>query len=315
MQKNKIIIHFIVFTIAFFIAVQVHPDKHIFPNVSNVLPAVALKEKNLREEIEEKKESYEEQPQDAYIDEVWKKTPGRNGRKVDVEKSLEKMKKENRFDESLLVYKNIKPKVSIEDLPPAPIYRGHPEKQMVSLLINVAWGTEHIPTILEILEDQKVRANFFLDGKWAKENMKMVKKIAEAGHVIGSHAYNHPDMAMLTEDQMKENIEQTNNIIQSIIGHPPEWFAPPSGSFNDKVVEIAHQFDMETILWTVDTIDWKKPSVSVMINRVISNIHPGAMILMHPTPSVANGLAELIDELKQKDYQIDAIDKLLDESR
>src|SRR5690625_6887363 len=68
---------------------------------------------------------------------------------------------------------------------------------------------------------------------------------------------------------------------------------------------------METILWTVDTIDWKNPSVSVMINRVMGNIHPGATILMHPTESVAQGLENLIDEMKHEKYKIGTIEDLL----
>src|SRR5699024_3044764 len=103
---------------------------------------------DLMDEIKSQLKKYEEEPQDAYIDRVWKKTPGRNGLRVLVKQSYEKMKKNNIFDEDLLVYEEVAPKVNLTSLPPAPIYRGHPDKEMVSLLINVSWGTEHIPTIL-----------------------------------------------------------------------------------------------------------------------------------------------------------------------
>src|SRR5690625_5280374 len=139
--------------------------------------------------------------------------------------------------------------------------------------------------------------------------------IHEQNHLIGNHAYNHPDMARMSPTEIKEQIVQTNEIIEAIIGIQPKWFAPPSGSFNDSVIQIAHELDMETVLWTVDTIDWKKPSVSVMINRVINNIHPGATILMHPTTSVAQGLEQLIVEIKEQDLKLHTIEELLKETR
>lgn len=83
----------------------------------------------LLEEIERYAQLYDERAEDAYIDRVWKKTPGRNGRKVNVQESYKKMKTAKQFDETLLVYDSIKPDIHLEDLPPAPIYRGHPKKK------------------------------------------------------------------------------------------------------------------------------------------------------------------------------------------
>lgn len=276
---------------------------------------VAKTEDALLKEIQQKKSEYIESPQDAMIDKVWKKTPGRNGRKVDVEKSYEQMKEKGAFDETLLVFKQTPPKVTFKDLPASPVYRGNPEKEMVALLINVSWGTEHIPDILNTLKEHNSKATFFIEGKWAKENAELVKMIDEQGHTIGNHAYSHPDMARLSNQQIIEQITKTNTIIEAIIDKTPEWFAPPSGSFTDNVVDQADNLNMETILWTVDTIDWKNPSVSVMMNRVMTKVHPGATILMHPTASVVEGLSPMVQDIKKKGYKIGTIDQLLSEER
>src|SRR5690625_5960358 len=120
-------------------------------------------------EIKEKSSQYEEKPQDAYIDRVYKKTPERKGLKVNIEASYKNMRKKGIFQESLLVFDEISPKVSLKDLPPSPIYRGHPEKNMVALMINVSWGKEYIPNILKTLKEKDVKATFFIEGKWAKD--------------------------------------------------------------------------------------------------------------------------------------------------
>ncbi|SFA76842.1 probable sporulation protein, polysaccharide deacetylase family [Lentibacillus halodurans] len=282
---------------------------------SDAVNDVTKMEDSLYDEIRTKSENYEEAPQNAVIDKVWKKMPGRNGVKVNVDKSYEQMKKNEVFDETLLVYEQIPPEITREDLPAAPIYRGHPDKDMVALLINVSWGTEHIPVILNILKEHNVKATFFIEGKWAMENTDYVKMIHEQEHVIGNHAYNHPVMSRLARQDMIEQISQTNEILEAITGETPKWFAPPSGDYNDQVVETADEQNMETILWSVDTIDWKNPSVSVMMNRVNNNIHPGATLLMHPTSSIVEGLDSLIKSIKEKGYKIGTVDTLLSAER
>jgi len=182
-------------------------------------------------------------------------------------------------------------------------------------MINVSWGTEHIPAILNTLKNENVKATFYVEGKWAKENKKYVEMIQEENHLIGNHAYNHPNMAQISKKEMHMQIDKTNDVLEAITGKRPIWFAPPSGSFNEQVVSVAHDLDMETILWTVDTIDWQNPSVSVMINRVMDNIHPGATILMHPTEVIAEGLESLIVQLKEQGYNLGTIESLLSEKR
>lgn len=304
----KAIIFFIILIILLFLF------KYDFAQAPSDIMTVN-KDESLLATIKEKSQEYQEDPQDAYIDDVWKKTPGRNGRKVNVMKSYEKMAPKRQFDSSMIVFDSISPKVSLHDLPASPIYRGHPEKDMVALLINVSWGSEHLPAMLKTLKEHNTKATFFIEGQWAMENKGTVKMIAEQGHLIGNHAFNHPDMAKMTDKQIKEQITKTNDILEAIIGESPQWFAPPSGSYNDAVVRIADEEEMETILWTVDTIDWQNPSVSVMMDRVMNKVHPGATVLMHPTPVVAQGLDRLITEINQKEYRLHTIEQLLKETR
>lgn len=314
MYRYRGVVNIVIFLVIVLLAFNVEHNPFKPVNVTSIAN-VSVSEDPLYKEIKNKSEQYKVEPQDAVIDRVWKKTPGRNGLRVNVNKSYEKMKEEGAFNESLLVYEQITPNVTLADLPPAPIYRGHPDKKMVSLLINVSWGTEHISPILEILKQNNVKATFFIEGKWAKQNAELVKIIAEEGHSIGNHAYNHPNMANMSNQDILDQISQTNEILKAITGKVPKWFAPPSGSFNDHVVDIAHNLQMETILWTVDTIDWKNPSVSVMMNRVMGKVHPGATILMHPTPPIEKGLDQLIKAIKNKGYKIGTIDKLISEER
>lgn len=259
--------------------------------------------------------TYEIPPSDAKIDSVWKAIPGYNGLKIDIAASYKKMKKKGIFDEKKLVLVQTKPRVHLSDLPASPIYKGHPEKPMVSFIINVAWGNEYLSDMLAILKNHNVSATFFLEGNWTKKNPELAKMIVSAGHEVGNHSYSHPDMKKLTAAQAREQIIKTNEIIEAATGEKCIWFAPPSGSFRDETIKIADELNMKTIMWTVDTVDWRKPSPEALINRVMSKVDKGSMVLMHPTESTAKSLDRLITLIEQKDLQIGTVSELMNEER
>ncbi|WBL17609.1 polysaccharide deacetylase family protein [Sutcliffiella sp. NC1] len=266
-------------------------------------------------EIEEKASAYEIPPQDARIDKVWKAVPGYNGRTVDIKASYEKMKKSGVFDEKKLVFKQLSPQIHLKDLSASPIYKGHEDKKMVSFIVNVAWGNEYIPDMLETLKKHEIKATFFLEGRWVKENPSIAKMIVDAGHEVGNHSYSHPNMKTLGANAVRDQLLKTNSVIEATTGVKVKWFAPPSGSFRQEVVEIAKQYNMGTIMWSVDTIDWQRPEPNVIVDRVMGKVHPGAIILMHPTDPTSKSLETLIVSIKEKDLHIGTISSLLSEER
>ncbi|MBO1911540.1 hypothetical protein J4G37_42970, partial [Microvirga sp. 3-52] len=104
---------------------------------------------NLLDEIRTYANKNNAEPIDAKLDRIWKAIPGYNGLTIDVQESYLAMWESSTFDAKKLVFKEVSPKIHLTDLPPSPIYRGNPEKPMVTLLINVAWGNEFIPQILK----------------------------------------------------------------------------------------------------------------------------------------------------------------------
>ncbi|MDQ0206297.1 polysaccharide deacetylase family protein [Alkalicoccobacillus murimartini] len=276
---------------------------------------VSTKDNPMVQQITEKAKEYHISPMDARVDKVWKAVPGYNGVEVDVQKSYDKMEKLGEFDEKKLVFKEVEPHVHLEDLPPSPIFRGNEQKQMVTLLVNVAWGNEYIPELLKTMNRQQVQSTFFLDGSWVHNNATVAQMIYEEGHEIGSHAYSHPDMQKISRAEIIDQMKRTNDVIDATLGVTPRWFAPPGGSFTDVVVEEAAKLDMNTILWSVDTIDWRKPQPQEMVDRVLGKLHPGATILMHPTDASAKGLEKLIMGIKEQGYEIGTLSELMAETR
>ncbi|MEH7255474.1 polysaccharide deacetylase family protein [Neobacillus niacini] len=289
-------------------------DTYVSSLKGNAL-TVGKQENSLYQSIVKNAPTYEIPPSDAKIDRVWKAIPGYNGIKVDIDASYKNMKKNGIFVEKKLVYKQIEPAIHLKDLPPSPIYRGHPDKPMVSFIINVAWGNEYLPEILATLKSHQVTASFFLEGNWVKNNPDLAKMIVSAGHEVGNHSYSHPNMQKLNAIQTRDQMVRTNEVIEAATGKKSVWFAPPSGSYRDETVKIAAELNMKTVMWTVDTIDWQKPSPDQLINRVITKIDNGSMVLMHPTESTAKSLNRLITLIKEKGLQISIVSDLMSEER
>ena len=289
-------------------------DTYVATLKGNAL-TVGKQEDPLYQSIEKNASTYEIPPSNAKIDEVWKAIPGYNGITVDIEASYKNMKKIGTFNEKKLVYKQTEPSVHLNDLTPSPIYRGHPDKPMVSFIINVAWGNEYLPEMLATLKKHQVKASFFLEGRWVKNNPELAKMIVSAGHEVGNHSYTHPDMKRISAAQTRDQLLKTNEVIEAATGKKSIWFAPPSGSYRDETVTIAAEFKMKTVMWTVDTIDWQKPSPNQLINRVISKISNGSMVLMHPTESTAKSLDTLITRIEEEGLKLGTVSDLMSEER
>ncbi|TMW73255.1 polysaccharide deacetylase family protein [Alteribacter natronophilus] len=269
----------------------------------------------LHRDIADRKAAYEVAPVDARVDKVWKAVPGLNGLAVDEQASYEKMREGGVFNEQKLVFRQTTPEVTLDDLPPNPVFRGNEQKEMVSLMVNVAWGNEYLPDMLKTMQEHGIKSTFFLDGSWVKNNPKLAKMIVEEGHEIGNHAYSHPDMKQLSNERIREELQRTNEIIDATLGITPHWFAPPSGSFRQDVVNIAAEMGMHTVMWTVDTIDWRQPPPEQMADKIITKSEPGSLVLMHPTSSAEKGLEMMITGLKEKGFHIGTVSDLLSEDR
>ena len=263
----------------------------------------------------ELEERVNEEVIEPVVDRVWKKIPGYNGRKLNVKKSYKELVELSKLEESKLVFDEIEPTKKLSDLPLGAIYKANPKKESVAFIMNVAWGNEWIPTILSVLKENHIHITFSLEGKWAKNNPELVKLIVDAGHELANHSYSHPNMANLSYAEQVEQIQKTNEILRAYTKKDPVWFGPPSGSYNELTLKAAHELGMETVMWSVDTIDWKDNSQQEIKNRVMTRIHPGAIILMHPKENTMKALPDLIQQIKEQKLLITTLTETLSSER
>lgn len=273
-------------------------------------------EEELRRRVEREAPKMNRPPQDARVDRVWRAIPGLNGRVAEIGATVDRTLKQKDRSRIAWVFREVPPKVSLDHLGAEPIYRGHPEKKMAALMVNVSWGTEHIPGMLEALRRERVKATFFLDGSWLKKNPEMARRIVREGHEIGNHAWSHPLMSRISRAQMDREIGRTEALIAETLQVRSRWFAPPAGDFNQQVTETALAHRMRTVLWTLDTVDWRKTvTPRMMIDKIGENIGPGNLVLTHPTDRTVIALPEILRAAKRKGLRWGTVSEVLSPKR
>lgn len=193
-----------------------------------------------------------------------------------------------------------------------PVYSVATEEKQVAISFDAAWGADKTQGILDLLKEYNVTATFFLVGFWVDEYPEMVKAIDDAGIEIGTHSNKHPDMAKLSETEIKEELEVSISKIKSITNKEIKLFRPPFGSYNNTLINVCEQMNLIPIQWDVDTLDWKGLSGSEMTSRVVSKVKNGSIILMHNnSDNILDGLRMILDRLTMDGYKVTSVGELI----
>jgi peptidoglycan/xylan/chitin deacetylase (PgdA/CDA1 family) len=143
-------------------------------------------------------------------------------------------------------------------------------------------------------------------GQYAKAYPWLVQREAADGFAIGIHTWNHPDMQTLTTSQRAWQLAATAQQLHEDLGaNFCIWlWRPPYGSYNGSIIAQAGSFGLTTILWNDDPADWSQPGTMTIVNRVLSAVRPGSIILMHDGPSgraqTLAALPYILDGLRQR---------------
>lgn len=203
---------------------------------------------------------------------------------------------------------------------PEPVDQIKTTEKAMALTINVDWGEEYLPGILEVLDQKKAKATFFLTGRWAKKNPELVKEIASRGHEIGNHGYSHPHPDRISIAANEEEIVKTEKIVQGITGLKMKYYAPPYGERGTPGLRAAQNLGYQTILWTLDTVDWRPESTPDVIAKRILNpairfgVKPtkeGAIILMHPKANTLRALPSILEQLTHDGFKLVTLTELI----
>ena len=180
-------------------------------------------------------------------------------------------------------------------------------KKIIALTFDDGPGT-YTSNLVDILEDNKASATFFMLGKNINIYKDTVLKVHESGMEIGYHSYNHKNFKRQKLEIIKEEFDKSNSILKSITGDTFRLIRPPYGEINDK---IKNELDAAFILWDIDTMDWKYRNSDYLVNYVLDNAEAGDIILFHDIHKTSvDAIEKLLPELYVNGYQVVTVSKL-----
>ena len=135
--------------------------------------------------------------------------------------------------------------------------------------------------MMEVLERHGVKATFFLIGQFVRQKPEIARALADAGHVIGSHTWDHSNLIFASKAEVRRQLEVARNAIFDATGVEARLFRPPFGGRRPASLRAVRAFGLEPIMWNVTCYDWKAKSAEEIVAHAERQIRGGDVILLH----------------------------------
>lgn len=189
---------------------------------------------------------------------------------------------------------------------------GDTSQKKVYFVFSASYEGGYTAKILDVLRDNDVKTVFFLVGTYIKDNPQMVRRMIDEGHAIGNHSMTHPSLPEVSDERLKSELIGLDDYVYENFGYPMKYFMPPSGEYSEKVLAAANQMNYTSIFWSLAYYDYdenNQKGSGFAYNKIISNIHNGAIIFLHTVSrDNANALDSIIKEIKREGYIISPMD-------
>lgn len=182
-------------------------------------------------------------------------------------------------------------------------------KKLIAFTFDDGPALKSTNKLLDNLDKYNARVTFFVLGSRVNQYKDTLKKAYLQGNQIGSHTYSHLNLLKLNDYDIIREIKNTNKVIKDIIGVEPTLLRPPYGNINKEIKSLA---DMYTILWDIDTEDWKLKDKNKIAENIVKYAHDGAIVLLHDLYDTSiEGALLAMEQLIKEDYAFVTIEEMI----
>lgn len=187
-------------------------------------------------------------------------------------------------------------------------------KKVVALTFDDGPWPTYTTAVLRALKQRNVLGTFFMCGYTVKARPEVGRKVVRLGHEVGNHSFHHPVLTRLSNQSINRQILSTQKLVRWKLGVTPKWFRPPYGATNYEVRRLARKNNLNHILWTVDSSDWRLRSGSSIAGRVLRRARPDSVVLLHDgggnRQATVNALPSIVHTLKVRGYDFVTLSEL-----
>ena len=206
---------------------------------------------------------------------------------------------------------------TIEELRPYNAFYADDTKQKkIYLTFDAGYENGNTPLILKALKKHHAPATFFVVGNFISDNPELIRQMISEGHTVGNHTMTHPDMSKISsEDSFQKELQGVEKIYKETTGKEMEkLYRPPQGIYSTDNLALAKELGYSTFFWSLAYVDWiqdQQPSREEALSKLLTRVHPGAIVLLHNTSST-NGaiLDELLTRWEEMGYSFHSVKEL-----
>lgn len=181
---------------------------------------------------------------------------------------------------------------------------------MIALTFDDGPHPDFTLQISEILNTHGGRGTFFVQGNRVERYSDVVRQLVEHGHEIGNHSYNHPQLSILSTEEIQRQINLTDTAIFNVTGLIPTLLRPTYGAVSDVLVASAGK---PLVLWSIDTRDWENRNSQAIEIEILKKAKDGDIIILHDVyGTTVEACKTVIPQLIDKGFQLVTVSELLE---
>ena len=200
---------------------------------------------------------------------------------------------------------------------PTALWKGRTDSREIALTFDDGPHPESTPALLELLERLQIRATFFHIGKRAEQYPELVRLVAQQGHQIGLHGYEHQSFLLKSAEVLIQELTLAQTVVAQATGRPPadhRSVRPPFGHFTANTLRDLIQGGFEPVMWTLVPFHWLQTKQATL-KQVAAEIASGTILVLHenlPGPKPQELAAEILPPLLAAGYRFVTVDELRD---
>lgn len=198
-------------------------------------------------------------------------------------------------------------------------YIGDTSKKVIYLTFDAGYENGYTASILDALKKHNIHVTFFLVGNYVNTSPELVKRMLAEGHNVANHTYSHPNMSSISSmESFRKELESLEKAFEEATGQKmKKYYRPPQGKYSVNNLKMAKEMGYKTFFWSLAYVDWyndKQPTKEYAFKKLLSRIHPGAIVLLHSTSKTNSEiLDELLTKWEEMGYTFGSLDDLVKE--
>lgn len=196
------------------------------------------------------------------------------------------------------------------------IAMGNKDKNYIYLTFDLGYEAGYTDKILDALKNNNVQGTFFITAHYVNTKPELVQRMIDEGHIVGNHTVNHKSMPGLSDEELKKEVMDLHQAVYKKFGYEMKYLRPPKGEYSERTLELCDKLGYKNVMWSFGYVDWdenNQPAEKEAIEKIISNLHNGEVMLLHATSKTNAGIMdEVIKKAREAGYEWKSLDDFVE---